>query len=1047
MKEYKIGNLVSLSDLSHIKQGIIKYRHKTNQIKFDDFFIELFGIEKKIKPVYTDIGSKDIVSNVNLQKVVDFVIVGGEEDKFEKLVMDDGPHNISLYIKKIDETDKLSVFCFLTTPRAENELTNYDILNNFLDVTRETNSINMFYIDLKKDHSVFNKNFYKRFGIKSKKFSELSKDYGEVMIKAAALLPESSALITLQQQAFQDTITGKKESWIGKYPMVSTEGNIVWIETIGRVVKKDRFNRPETLAGIDYIYPQETETNVEERVSQSILGSSLDYSDIGIFWIRIEGDTRIQQYDKKARDLVGYKVVNEIESPEFRVFVYDDEWTQVKERTLEKFPEFNVYYEDDIDKFSKLISNEAENYHSIVPFLHENGEVKWVEFRANVLDRNEKNVPKFIAGAVVDITELFEAGNVQIYDNEKTMQYQQAKNKAIEMANLLIWSIDFSVDKQGTYAYSSSNYNDTLGLEKSKDGAVSIKDFYRTVVDDEEDTFSVKDLQKLVIACDKGEMDSFEDILVKHKNPKTNKITYMKHFGTVVSRNAKGGMIQLSGYLIDVTRETKIQKVNQRLAEANLRSQQFNELAVSAGSLMVYNFEQSKSLEEAVLYCNENFISKLGLPEQENNLYSWSDYLETFVDDAEGEKMKLESEKAYGELLSKDNKITRLITKNRNLQTGEIMFLEHFSQAEVDDENEIVSYGGFLRDITHEIMSDRRLKYLAENDVLTGLYNRNMYEQFTQEEPEKKYSLMVFDIDGLKLANDVYGHSIGDRILKDFAVFLKEVFPKEENIFRVGGDEFVVITIGDDIEYISDGIANLKQKLHTYSKDNQYSILVSSGYCIANDIDYKTAFTAAENDMYRNKLSSRNGRKQIFFSHLISNLYKETDENEEHCNRISHLAKKVLLGYGWMRTLGLDDIGIAAKFHDIGKLTIDRSILKKKDSLSKEERDEINNHAESGYKIIINILGSDDVAEAILYHHERYDGLGYPYGLKGDEIPLYARIIAICDTFVSLITERPYRKAYPVKKAIDEIKKGRWKQFDPEIVDIFLDVVKKEQFL
>jgi len=171
---------------------------------------------------------------------------------------------------------------------------------------------------------------------------------------------------------------------------------------------------------------------------------------------------------------------------------------------------------------------------------------------------------------------------------------------------------------------------------------------------------------------------------------------------------------------------------------------------------------------------------------------------------------------------------------------------------------------------------------------------------------------------------------------------------------------------------------------------------------------------------------------------VLETLNAKTEETTEHCDRLGYYAVEVMKELGFTRTSDLDDIKLLCKVHDIGKITIAEEILSKTDKLTISEYSKIKTHAEAGYKIIKNIVESDNIADGVLYHHERYDGRGYPFGLTGEEIPLYARIVSVCDSYDVMVQGRPYSNRKTHKEAIEEIMRCSGTQFDPKIVDVFV---------
>lgn len=180
---------------------------------------------------------------------------------------------------------------------------------------------------------------------------------------------------------------------------------------------------------------------------------------------------------------------------------------------------------------------------------------------------------------------------------------------------------------------------------------------------------------------------------------------------------------------------------------------------------------------------------------------------------------------------------------------------------------------------------------------------------------------------------------------------------------------------------------------------------------------------------------------------LINFFEDEVDKKDHytkcHCNRVSEYC--VLIG----KKLGLpqedlDKLRIGGLFHDIGKIGISDNILKKESKLTNEEYDEIQTHTSLGVDILTRNKVFKEIIPIVEYHHEKYDGNGYPFKLKGDEIPLAARITAVADTFDAMTSKRSYRDPIPLTDVVEEFKKCSGTQFDPNIVNTFLDIINNE---
>jgi HD-GYP domain-containing protein (c-di-GMP phosphodiesterase class II) len=199
----------------------------------------------------------------------------------------------------------------------------------------------------------------------------------------------------------------------------------------------------------------------------------------------------------------------------------------------------------------------------------------------------------------------------------------------------------------------------------------------------------------------------------------------------------------------------------------------------------------------------------------------------------------------------------------------------------------------------------------------------------------------------------------------------------------------------------------------------------------------------AEDFMYRKKLLESRSMHSSLVASMRSTLYEKSFENEEHAKRINNVCKKI----GAALDLSEDtmfQLDLFSMLHDIGKVAVDVQILNKKGKLTEDEWDIVKRHSETGYRIAKSVPELGCIAELILCHHERWDGKGYPQGIKDDQIPLLSRILAVADAYDAMTEDRPYRKALSKENAIEELKSNSGKQFDPEIVRVFLSKVISE---
>lgn len=354
------------------------------------------------------------------------------------------------------------------------------------------------------------------------------------------------------------------------------------------------------------------------------------------------------------------------------------------------------------------------------------------------------------------------------------------------------------------------------------------------------------------------------------------------------------------------------------------------------------------------------------------------------------------------------------------------------------------SYQATIVDITREVEVTDQINYIANHDVLTGLYNRNFYEGYIKEH-SKMYptGVIVCDIDGLKVINDAFGHLKGDELLVVFANILKDTFQKQM-LFRIGGDEFCIILQNTSLIEMRDYEKIIKSKLSEVELYGMgFDVSIGNALLEDENTTFSDTFVKAENMMYRRKLLIRNSRKSRTLETIMDTLNKKTDETLDHCENVSRLSVELLKEIGFARQYDIEQIEMLSRIHDIGKIIVSDEILNKTSTLTKEEYGKMKQHSESGYKIAKSILDSEDIALGVLYHHERIDGKGYPHNLVGEEIPVFARIIAITDAYDAMTGFRKYKLALNKEEAIQELRNNSGTQFDSEYVEKFIEILKK----
>ena len=394
------------------------------------------------------------------------------------------------------------------------------------------------------------------------------------------------------------------------------------------------------------------------------------------------------------------------------------------------------------------------------------------------------------------------------------------------------------------------------------------------------------------------------------------------------------------------------------------------------------------------------------------------------------------------------------------------------------------------------LKSNRRLRQLSLKDPGTGLYNHRYLEEIIEAEFHRaqryahSISVIMLDIDYFKSINDVYGHQFGDLVLKQFARQLKQMVRRYDTVIRFGGEEFIIISPGTDRSIALILAQRLLEAIELYNfGDKKHTVRLQLSIAVASYPDDKivSGMDLIEvSDHILNKAKEYGGNR--VYSSLdmrdreisvleksgespevkqlrskIEKITKRANQNliesifafaktielkdhytGEHVERTVHYAVETAKGLSLPKDK-IEFIRQASMLHDLGKIGISERILLKRSKLTKSEFEEIKKHPQIAVDILRQIQFLHSIIPLIFCHHEKWNGRGYPSGLKGEEIPLGARIVAIADVFQALISDRPYRKAYPKDRAIKIIKAGSGTQFDPRIVCVFLKILRNSK--
>jgi diguanylate cyclase (GGDEF)-like protein len=338
------------------------------------------------------------------------------------------------------------------------------------------------------------------------------------------------------------------------------------------------------------------------------------------------------------------------------------------------------------------------------------------------------------------------------------------------------------------------------------------------------------------------------------------------------------------------------------------------------------------------------------------------------------------------------------------------------------------------------------LRVDALTDELTGLGNRrDLFETVERElarDTGGKRVLALLDLDGFKQYNDTFGHPAGDALLRRLGANLAAAVRGHGRAYRLGGDEFCVLLAAND---------DTAEAIVTAARDALaesgagFSVSASCGAVMMPELadNASDALRLADQAMYAQK-AGHEGRVEHQTREILLRILREREpELEDDGTRVVQLAEAT------GRALGLDpeklDVLLrAATLHDIGKIAIPRRVLHKPGELDETEWGMLRKHSVIGERILGTAPAMAPVAKAVRSTHERWDGSGYPDGLKGTEIPLASRIVLICDAFDAMTSERPYGEAKTPAQALDELRRNAGTQFDPHLVEIFCDLQAEE---
>ena len=702
-----------------------------------------------------------------------------------------------------------------------------------------------------------------------------------------------------------------------------------------------------------------------------------------IVWSISWPDLKVQFISKAVEDIIGYSIEEFKKDPLLLQKITHPEDKKINDRALKNLKE-NGYSEREIRIITK------------------NGNVKWFNDKAKMLYDKENN-PIKVEGVMRDINRRKKA--------EKKLEHNKSRYQTIFNSAPIGFLLE---DENGKIIEVNEVMCEVSGYSKEElEGGNVLEKF----VLPEHRELAKENIKKIL----QGEVLEF-DIKTSIKNDQF-KYYHLKETDITLPDGNKG----IISMHLDITERKKI--------ENNLKEKNF-----LLNSIL-------KSIQDGIVVLNTDLTIRYANPTMKKWFKNQS-------------QPAIKGKKCFREFYNKSDSCDECPVLE-SLKTGkmessikkmpkqfETDFIEVFSYPIYDEKDEITGVVEFIRDISERIEKEKEIKYLAYRDSLTGLYNRKFFEaEIERLNTENKFpiSIIMGDLNGLKIINDSYGQKRGDELLIKTANLLKEIIREKDVLARYGGDEFTILLPKTSNKTAKKVVKRIKIKSREQYK-NEMPISISFGVATKKSKKEKITETIkiAEDNLYQNKLSENRSSKSRIVQGLLNTLNAKSSETKEHAIRMTKLAvdfgKKLELS-----NYELNRLSLLATLHDIGKTTIPENVLKKPSKLDEEEWEMINKHPERGAKIASASEEFVGIAEEISSHHEKWDGGGYPDGLKKKEIPYLARIITIIDSYDVMTNNRPYSKAISKKEALKEIKNCAGSQFDPELSIKFIEMMENNE--
>ncbi len=396
------------------------------------------------------------------------------------------------------------------------------------------------------------------------------------------------------------------------------------------------------------------------------------------------------------------------------------------------------------------------------------------------------------------------------------------------------------------------------------------------------------------------------------------------------------------------------------------------------------------------------------------------------------------SENFLVELLKEPSQIpTELSIINKGNQVVTLSVLNH--RLDIDDltrEHYLIG-----QNITQMKANEKQIQYLSYHDQLTGLFNANYFDAYLKqlnEETGRHYAVVLGQLYQLKKTCELFGQKLGEELVLAVTEILKNSCRQTDIVCRVDEDLFAMILPDADDHVAMTVCARVKESCEQCTELlvlPQMSLGYGSKSTVEATIEEVLGQAASRQQTSMNEIVQPLRSDKLIS--LKDRLEDKTLESSEHCKRIQQYSVALARKLG-LSDSQIDQVSLASYFHDVGRMGVASEVLLKQGALTDDEWTLMQQHSEFGYNVLISCGNVDEMALAVRHHHEHWDGTGYPDGLKGLEIPLVSRIIALADAYDVMTNDRVYSRSMTKHEAIEEIIRCKGSQFDPTLVDAFI---------